>query len=159
VYKGIQFAKSIHAIVTGFHAIQPFHIFPWQTAMLEDTREQLDKGARAHAERGLAALQQAAAEAGVPCDGIVNLMQKIARLCSKERTTYGLVRARISVFSPLTHPQISLKDRRLAAIFDKLTMPSGEGLLRVRTWATGVGGPEGFSAPHERVESDGKRFR
>jgi hypothetical protein len=68
MYTGIQCATSIHATVTGFHAIQPFHIFTWQTAMLEDTREQLDKGTRAHAERGLAALQQAATEAGVPCD-------------------------------------------------------------------------------------------
>src|SRR5262249_46494791 len=56
--------------------------------------------------------------------GIVNFMRNIVRLCSKERTTYGLVRARIPVFSPLTHPQIASKDRRLATIFDKLPMPS-----------------------------------
>jgi nucleotide-binding universal stress UspA family protein len=68
MHKGIQFAKSIHATVTGFHAIQPFHIFTWQTEMLEDTREQFEKGARAHAEHCLAVMQQAAAEAGVPCD-------------------------------------------------------------------------------------------
>jgi nucleotide-binding universal stress UspA family protein len=70
MHKGIQFAKSIHATVTGFHAIQPFHIFTWQTEMLEDTREQFEQGARAHAEHCLAVMQQAAAEAGVPCDTV-----------------------------------------------------------------------------------------
>jgi nucleotide-binding universal stress UspA family protein len=68
MHKGIQLAKSINAKVTGFHAIQPFHIFTLQMEMLEDTREQFDKGARAHAEHCLAAMTQAAAEAGVPCD-------------------------------------------------------------------------------------------
>ena len=43
-------------------------------------------------------------------------MPEIARLCSKERTTHGFVLARISVFSPLTHPQISLRERRLVVI-------------------------------------------
>jgi nucleotide-binding universal stress UspA family protein len=68
LHKGIQFAKSIKAKVTGFHAIQPFHIFTLQTEMLEDTREQFEKAARAHAEHCLAVMKQAAAEAGVPCD-------------------------------------------------------------------------------------------
>jgi nucleotide-binding universal stress UspA family protein len=68
MHKGIQFAKSINAKVTGFHAIQPFHIFTLQTEMLEDTREQFDKGTRAHAEHCLAVMKQAADEAGVPCD-------------------------------------------------------------------------------------------
>src|SRR5262245_55078602 len=68
MHKGIQFAKSINAKVTGFHALQPFHIFTWQTEMLEDTREQFEKEARAHAEQCLGAMKQAAAEAGVSCD-------------------------------------------------------------------------------------------
>lgn len=68
MHKGIQFAKSINAHVTGFHAIQPFHVFTLQTEMLEETREQFEKDARAYAEQCLASLQQSAAEAGVPCD-------------------------------------------------------------------------------------------
>src|SRR4029434_7894308 len=68
IHKGLQFAKSIHAKVTGFHAIQPFHIFTLQTEMLEETKEQFEKGARAHAEQCLAVMKQAADEAGVPCD-------------------------------------------------------------------------------------------
>jgi nucleotide-binding universal stress UspA family protein len=68
MHKGIQFAKSINAKVTGFHAIQPFHIFTLQTEMLEETKEQFEKGARAHAEQCLAVMKQAAEEAGVQCD-------------------------------------------------------------------------------------------
>jgi hypothetical protein len=37
---------------------------------------------------------------------------------------YGFVRARPPAFSPLTHPQISSRERRLVAIFNKLTMPA-----------------------------------
>ena len=55
--------------------------------------------------------------------GIVNLMPEIARLCSKERTRHGFVLARAPVFSPLTHPQVSARERRLVVIFNKLTMP------------------------------------
>ena len=64
--------------------------------------------------------------AGARCNdgGIVNLMPEIARLCSKERTRHGFVLARTSVFSPLTHPQVSARERRLVVIFNKLTMPS-----------------------------------
>src|SRR5262245_15923869 len=53
------------------------------------------------------------------------LNAKNARLCSKERTIYGFVLSRTPVFSLLTHPQISSKERRLVAIFHKVTMPSG----------------------------------
>ena len=58
-----------------------------------------------------------------PRAGIVNLMPKIARLCSKERTIYDFVLARTPVFSPLIHPQIFSRNRNLVAIFNKLTMP------------------------------------
>ena len=68
MHKGLQFAKSIHAKVTGFHAIQPFHVFTLQTKVLEETKEQFEKEARAHAEQCLAVMKQAADEAGVVCD-------------------------------------------------------------------------------------------
>src|SRR5262245_1077039 len=56
-------------------------------------------------------------------EGIVNLMQKIARLCRKERPIHGFVLSRTPVFSPLTQPQIFSRERPLDAIFNKLTMP------------------------------------
>ena len=58
-----------------------------------------------------------------PTLGIVNLMQKTARLYSKERTIEGFVLPRTPVFSLLIHPQISSREKRLGAIFNKLTMP------------------------------------
>jgi hypothetical protein len=52
-------------------------------------------------------------------------IQKIARLCRKERTIHGFVLARTPVFLLLTHPQISSRERRLVAIFNKLTIANG----------------------------------
>jgi alkylhydroperoxidase family enzyme len=68
-------------------------------------------------------------------EGHCQLNEKIARLCSKERTIYGFVLSRTPVFSSLTHPQISSRGRRLVAIFNKLTMPPGAstGLAHVAT--------------------------
>jgi nucleotide-binding universal stress UspA family protein len=68
IHQGIRFAKSINAKVTGFHAIQPFHVFTLQTEMLEDNQEQFEKNASVRAEQYLAVIQQAAAAAGVLCD-------------------------------------------------------------------------------------------
>jgi nucleotide-binding universal stress UspA family protein len=68
IQKGIQFAKSINAQVTGFHVILPFHVFTFQTEMLEDTKEQFERDSQAHAERFLDVINKAAKEAGVRCD-------------------------------------------------------------------------------------------
>src|SRR5262249_29656152 len=70
MHQGIQFAKSINATVTGFHAIQPFHVFTWHTEMLEETKKQFEQGARAHAEQCLAMMKHAAEAAGVRCDTV-----------------------------------------------------------------------------------------
>jgi hypothetical protein len=50
-------------------------------------------------------------------EGIVKLRQKIARLCSKERTIEGFGRSRTPVFSLFPAPQLSSRGRRLRAIF------------------------------------------
>jgi nucleotide-binding universal stress UspA family protein len=65
IQKGIQFAKSINAKVTGFHVLLPFHVFTFQTEMLEDTKEQFERDAKAHAERFLDVITKAAEAAGV----------------------------------------------------------------------------------------------
>ena len=49
--------------------------------------------------------------------GIVKLTQKIARLCSKERTIEGFGLSRAPVFSLFPAPQLSSRGRRLRAIF------------------------------------------
>jgi nucleotide-binding universal stress UspA family protein len=68
IQKGIQFAKSINAKVTGFHVILPFHVFTTQSKMLEDTKEQYERESKAQAEQFLGVIKKAAEKAGVSCD-------------------------------------------------------------------------------------------
>ena len=68
VRMGIRFAKSIDAKVTGFHAMPKFRVFTYRTEMLEDTKDEFARDSRAHAQKYLAVVEQAAREAGVTCD-------------------------------------------------------------------------------------------
>lgn len=68
IHKGVQFAKSINAKVTGFYVLPEFHLFTYRTEMLEDTKEQFARDSRAHAEQFLAVIEKAAKAAGVACD-------------------------------------------------------------------------------------------
>ena len=68
IQKGVQFAKSIKAEVTGFHVILPFHVFTTQTKMLEDTKEQYERESKVQAEQFLSVIKKAAEKAGVSCD-------------------------------------------------------------------------------------------
>jgi nucleotide-binding universal stress UspA family protein len=68
IQKGVQFAKSINAELTGFHVILPFHIFTLQTEMLEDTKEQYERQSKVQAEQFLGVIKKAAEKAGVSCD-------------------------------------------------------------------------------------------
>jgi len=68
IHAGVELAKSIDAKVTGFYAMPKFHMLTYQTEMLTDTKEQFAKDCKAHAERFLAVIVQAAKEAGVPCE-------------------------------------------------------------------------------------------
>lgn len=67
VRKSVEFAKETGAQVIGFHSIPEFHIFTYQTDMLEDTREQYRKDSEAQAQKFLAMVETAARDAGVPC--------------------------------------------------------------------------------------------
>jgi nucleotide-binding universal stress UspA family protein len=68
IHAGVRFAKSIGAKVTGLYAMPQFHMLTYQTEMLTDTKEQFAKDCKAHAERFLAVVTQAAKAAGVPCE-------------------------------------------------------------------------------------------
>jgi nucleotide-binding universal stress UspA family protein len=68
IRKGVDFAKSIGAKVTGFHVMPQFHVFTYRTEMLEDTREEFARDSRVHAEKYLALVQEAAKAAGIPCE-------------------------------------------------------------------------------------------
>ena len=68
IQKGVQFAKTINAKVTGFYVMPEFHVLTYQTEMLEDTKEEFAKDCRAHADQFLAVIEKAAKAAGVACD-------------------------------------------------------------------------------------------
>src|SRR5664279_4477440 len=58
--KGVEFAKSINARVTGFYVMPEFHLFTYRTEMVEDTKEEFAKDCRAHANQYLAVVKKAA---------------------------------------------------------------------------------------------------
>ena len=68
IQKGIQFAKSINAEVTGFHVILPFHVLSLRTGILEDTKEQYERQSKGQTEQFLNVIKKAAEKAGVSCD-------------------------------------------------------------------------------------------
>jgi nucleotide-binding universal stress UspA family protein len=68
IRRGIRFAKSINAHVTGLHVVGRFHLFEAAPDMVSDTREQYEKDATQHAQQYLATTSTVAEEAGVPCD-------------------------------------------------------------------------------------------
>jgi nucleotide-binding universal stress UspA family protein len=68
IQAGIRIAKSINAKVTGFYAMPKFHMLTYQTEMLTDTKQEFAKDCKAHADRFLTAVVQAAEAAGVPCE-------------------------------------------------------------------------------------------
>lgn len=64
----MQFAKCLNATVTGLYVSPEFNVITLQTEMVEDTREQFKRDSEEHATHYLAAVKNAADEAGVPCD-------------------------------------------------------------------------------------------
>ncbi|MDO9192870.1 MAG: universal stress protein, partial [Undibacterium sp.] len=52
-------AKSTGARVTGIHVIPEFHIFTYQTEMLEDTREQFSRDSITQAKKYLEEIENA----------------------------------------------------------------------------------------------------
>ena len=66
--EGVRLAKELNARITGISVVPEFHILTFNTAMLEDTRDVFIAESRAQAHKYLALLNEAAREAGVPCD-------------------------------------------------------------------------------------------
>jgi nucleotide-binding universal stress UspA family protein len=67
----VQFAKSINAKVTGFHAMPKFHVLAYGPEIVMDTREEFARDCRAHADRSLAVIVRAAKAADVPCETVL----------------------------------------------------------------------------------------
>ena len=70
IQKGVQFAKSIGARVTGFYVIQPYHLFSPGSGMASDSKERWETDSRTRAQNVLAAISNVAKESGVTCDCI-----------------------------------------------------------------------------------------
>lgn len=70
ILKGIQFAKSINARVTGVHVnvVPEYHVVTYNAEILEDTRRQFLEDSKEHAAKFLAVIETAAKDAGVECE-------------------------------------------------------------------------------------------
>lgn len=67
VSAAVALAQESKAQVTGLYVIQPFHLFTYDVAMIEDTRDTYEKHSAEHARACLETLERAAQEKGVPC--------------------------------------------------------------------------------------------
>jgi nucleotide-binding universal stress UspA family protein len=68
IQKGVDFAKSIGARVTGLHVLVPSQAHTIQPGILTDTSEKYHPDARLEADNYLAVIERAAKEAGVSCE-------------------------------------------------------------------------------------------
>jgi nucleotide-binding universal stress UspA family protein len=68
IQKGIQFAKSVGAKVTGFYAIVPSRGLTISPGVITDTSEKYHPDEALEAENYLSAVDRAAKQAGVECD-------------------------------------------------------------------------------------------
>ena len=71
IQAGVQFAKSINAKVTGFHAMPKLHMIVYGPDGIIEKRqhfEDLEKDWKARADRFLAVIMRAAKAADVPCE-------------------------------------------------------------------------------------------
>lgn len=68
VRDGIALAKSLGAKITVLTVSEPFHVFTFSTAMVEDTAAEYKRHAKEHATKTLDSAASAAKAAGVPCE-------------------------------------------------------------------------------------------
>lgn len=68
VTNGVQFAKEIHAKITGLTVTMPFQIFAIDAMQVSSSLEEYSEQANALAERNLSVLKEAASLAGVECE-------------------------------------------------------------------------------------------
>ena len=66
--KGIQFAKTINARVTGFCVVPKLRYFSYDSDIGPEFQKQAEAAVRAEVNKNLLAIEKAAKEAGVPCE-------------------------------------------------------------------------------------------
>ena len=67
IRRGVEFARSLGARITGFYVVPEFHVFTYRTSTRPDAQEEVARDARAHADRYLGLIEQTARAAGVDC--------------------------------------------------------------------------------------------
>ena len=86
--KGVRLAKELNARITGISVVPEFHVLAFNVAMIEDTRDVFIAESRVQAHKYLALLNNAADEAGVPCETEVVLgdhpYEAIIRTCTSK---------------------------------------------------------------------------
>jgi len=68
IQKGVQFAKSIEAKITGISVIPEQTHYLYQTDIVVQVKEETAKQHRLEANRNLSVIEKAAKDAGVPCE-------------------------------------------------------------------------------------------
>lgn len=68
VLEGVRLAKAFNARITGISVVPKFHLLTFNTTMIEDTKEVFIAESRSQANKYLTVLNEAADEAGVPCE-------------------------------------------------------------------------------------------
>lgn len=68
VLEGVRLAKAFNARITGISVVPKFHLLTFNTTMIEDTNEVFIAESRSQANKYLTVLNEAADEAGVPCE-------------------------------------------------------------------------------------------
>lgn len=70
IKRGIQFAKTLNARVTGLNVIPQPQFSIYETEIASDVKEQTAKQAQRHSAKLLAVVEAAARAAGVPCETV-----------------------------------------------------------------------------------------
>lgn len=70
IQKGVRFAKTIRARVTGLCVTPKLRYLSYDSELSAEVRKQMAAACQAMAERSLSAIEEAAREAGVPCDTV-----------------------------------------------------------------------------------------
>src|SRR5512138_2549546 len=68
IQKGMQFARSINARVTGLYVIPPYRLLMGGRESMADSKEQYDKDASVRAQGFLAVISKLGKDMGVTCD-------------------------------------------------------------------------------------------
>jgi nucleotide-binding universal stress UspA family protein len=75
--KSIQLARTLGGHVTALHVSPSFHVMTYRAEMLEGTRGEYERDSKVHADRYLAFVSKAAAEAGVACDTVSRVSDNV----------------------------------------------------------------------------------